>query len=58
LFGPIQVKFNLVKDTTKLETVYLIAFMAIIFLVGIYPAVLTNVINSGVSPIMNLIFRQ
>jgi NADH-quinone oxidoreductase subunit M len=58
LFGPIQAKFNLVKDTTKLETVYLIAFMAIIFLVGIYPAVLTNVINAGVSPIMNLIFRQ
>jgi NADH-quinone oxidoreductase subunit M len=55
LFGPVLEKFNHVKDANKLEMTYLFIFIGLIFLVGVYPSILTNVISSGVSPVINLL---
>jgi NADH-quinone oxidoreductase subunit M len=53
-FGPALQKFNGVKDADKLEMVYMFVFVGLILLVGIYPAVLTNVINMGIIPVAHL----
>ena len=50
-FGPRLEKFNAVKDADRVEKTYGIIFIAMIFLVGIYPMVLIDVIKSGISPI-------
>jgi len=54
-YGPAQEQYNHVKDADVLERVYMFAFIALIMLVGIYPAILTDVIKLGISPIMGLI---
>jgi NADH-quinone oxidoreductase subunit M len=54
-YGPVLEQFNDVKDADNLEKVYMFAFVALILLVGIYPAILTDVIKLGVSPIISLI---
>ncbi len=54
-YGGVLEKFNGVSDADALEKVYMFAFVAVIMLVGIYPAILTDVIKTGVSPIMSLI---
>lgn len=54
-YGPIQEKFNVVKDADIREKVYMFIFVAVILVVGIYPAVLTNVFNLGVMHVMKLI---
>jgi len=51
-YGPVKEEFNGVKDADALEKVYMIALIAVIMLVGIYPAVLTDIIRMGVSPIV------
>jgi NADH-quinone oxidoreductase subunit M len=56
-YGPPQEKFNGVKDADKLEMVYMFVFVGLILLVGIYPSILTNVINTGVSPISSTLLR-
>ena len=38
-----------------MEKVYMFAFVALIMLVGIYPAILTDVIKLGISPIAGLL---
>ena len=48
-------KFNGVKDATKLERVYSAIFIILIFLIGVYPSILTNVIKTGINPIIHLI---
>ncbi|MBN1366452.1 MAG: NADH-quinone oxidoreductase subunit M [Dehalococcoidales bacterium] len=53
-YGPVQDKFNGVKDADKLERVYMFAMVAITLVVGIYPSVLTKVIELGVAPIVGL----
>ena len=53
-YGPVLEQYNNVKDADNLEKVYMFAFVALIMLVGIYPAILTDVIESGVSPIVSL----
>jgi len=50
-----QDKFNKVKDADILERVYMFVFVAVIMGVGIYPAVLTDVIQAGVMPVMGLL---
>ncbi len=55
VYGPPQEKFNDVKDTTKLEIFYSAVFIGLIFLIGLYPAILTRIIESGVTPIIKLI---
>jgi NADH-quinone oxidoreductase subunit M len=47
-------KFNGVKDADWLEIAYSAVFIILIFLVGIYPSILTDVIKTGVSPIAAL----
>ncbi|MFC2010412.1 NuoM family protein [Chloroflexota bacterium] len=54
-YGPVLEQYNGVKDADTLEKVYMFAFVALIMLVGICPALLTNVINTGIAPIAGLI---
>jgi NADH-quinone oxidoreductase subunit M len=54
-FGPVKQRFDNVKDEDGLEKFYTFILVAVIMLVGIYPAVLTDVIKLGVSPIASLI---
>ncbi|UCH42804.1 MAG: NADH-quinone oxidoreductase subunit M [Dehalococcoidales bacterium] len=54
-YGPVQEQYNFVKDADGLERVYMFAFIGLIMLVGIYPAILTDVIKLGISPITGLI---
>jgi len=50
-----QDKFNGIHDADKLERVYSAVFIIMIFLVGVYPSILTNVIKTGITPIINLL---
>jgi NADH-quinone oxidoreductase subunit M len=54
-YGPVLERYNGVKDADNLEKVYMFAFVALIMLVGIYPAILTDIINPGVLPITRLL---
>jgi NADH-quinone oxidoreductase subunit M len=51
-YGPVLEQFNDAKDADTLEKVYMFAFVALILLVGIYPAILTDVIKLGIMPIL------
>mgnify|MGYP003681897371 CR=1 FL=1 len=51
-YGQVLEKFNGVKDADILERVYMFAFIAVIMLVGVYPAILTDVIKLGIIPII------
>ncbi|MEA2085993.1 MAG: NADH-quinone oxidoreductase subunit M [Chloroflexota bacterium] len=54
-YGPVREQFSGVADAGILERVYMFAFVAVIMLVGIYPAILTDVIKTGVMPIVGLL---
>ncbi|MFC2072006.1 NuoM family protein [Chloroflexota bacterium] len=54
-YGPVLEQYNGVKDADALEKVYMVAFVALIMLVGIYPAILTDIMQLGISPIMGLL---
>ena len=54
-YGPALEQYNGVKDADIIERVYMFAFIAVIMLVGIYPAILTDVIHLGISPIVDLL---
>jgi NADH-quinone oxidoreductase subunit M len=54
-YGPVKDEYNGVKDCDNLEKVYTFALIVPIMLIGIYPAVLTDVIKLGISPIVGLI---
>jgi NADH-quinone oxidoreductase subunit M len=54
-YGPVKEEFNGIKDADSLEKFYMFVLIAMIMLVGIYPAVLTNVFKLGITPIVNLI---
>ncbi|MBA7506772.1 NAD(P)H-quinone oxidoreductase chain 4 1 [subsurface metagenome] len=54
-YGPVSEKFNGVKDADNLEKVYMFVFVAVIMLVGIYPAILTDIIKLGILPIVGLL---
>ncbi|MBN1161221.1 MAG: NADH-quinone oxidoreductase subunit M [Dehalococcoidales bacterium] len=53
--GPPKEEYNRVKDADNLEKVYMFVMVAVIMLVGIYPAVLTDVFQLGIAPIAGLI---
>jgi NADH-quinone oxidoreductase subunit M len=53
-FGPALEKFKAVLDADKLEMVYMFVLAGLILLIGIYPAVLTDVIKTGISPIASM----
>jgi len=52
-YGPPQDKFNGVKDADKLEIFYSALFIIAIFGIGLAPAVLTNIIKTGVAAIIH-----
>jgi NADH-quinone oxidoreductase subunit M len=54
-YGPPLERFNGVKDADILERGYIFTFVAVIMLVGIYPAILTDIIKMGIMPIMGLL---
>jgi NADH-quinone oxidoreductase subunit M len=54
-FGPVKEQFQNVKDEDNLEKFYTFLLVALIMLVGIYPAILTNVFKLGIAPIARLI---
>ncbi len=54
-YGPVLEQYDGVKDADILERVYMFAFVALIILVGIYPAVLTDIIKLGITPITSLL---
>ncbi len=54
-YGPVKEEYNGVKDADGLEKFYMFVLVVAIMLVGIYPAVLTDVFKLGISPIVGLI---
>jgi len=54
-YGPVQEKYSSMADADVLEQVYMFAFVAVIMLVGIYPAILTDVLKLGISPVVKLL---
>jgi NADH-quinone oxidoreductase subunit M len=54
-YGPVLEQYNGTADADILERVYMFALVAVIMLVGIYPAIMTDVLKLGISPIVNLI---
>jgi NADH-quinone oxidoreductase subunit M len=54
-YGPVKAEYNGVKDADNLEKAYMFVLVAVIMLVGIYPAILTDVFKLGITPIANLI---
>jgi len=54
-YGQVLEQFKKAHDADILERVYMFIFVAVIMLVGIYPAILTDVIKMGVMPIMRLL---
>ena len=53
-YGPPQEKFNDVPDADRIEKICIFTFVGAILLVGIYPAILTDVIKMGIAPIMTM----
>ena len=54
-YGPVVERYDGTKDADVLERVYMFAFIALIMLVGIYPAIITDIIKLGISPIVGLL---
>jgi len=54
-YGEPLEKYNGVPDADVVEKICIFLFVFVIFLVGIYPAILTDVIKMGVEPIIKLI---
>jgi len=54
-YGPVLEQYDGVKDADGLERIYMFAFVALIMLVGIYPAILTDIIKLGIAPITGLL---
>jgi NADH-quinone oxidoreductase subunit M len=53
-YGQPKEQFNGVKDADGLEKFYMYVLVAVIILVGVYPAILTDVFKLGVAPIAAL----
>ncbi|MFC2056449.1 NuoM family protein [Chloroflexota bacterium] len=56
-YGEPQDKFNDVKDADNVEKFYSAVFIVLIFLIGLYPSILINIIETGIEPITTLIGR-
>jgi NADH-quinone oxidoreductase subunit M len=53
-YGPVKEEFNGVKDADGMEKFYTFVLVAVIMLVGIYPAILTDVFKLGIAPVAAL----
>ena len=54
-YGPPQEKFDSLPDADTVEKICIFTFVGAILLVGIYPAILTDIIKMGIEPIVKLI---
>ena len=54
-YGPVLPAFNEVKDADKLQKFYFGMFIVLIFLIGIYPTILTSVIQNSVASVIKLL---
>jgi len=54
-YGPPLEKYDGVPDADNIERVCIFSFVGAIMLVGLYPAILTDVIKLGITPIMKLV---
>ena len=54
-YGPPQEKFDSLPDADTVEKICIFTFVGAILLVGIYPAILTDIIKMGIGPIVKLI---
>ena len=54
-YGPVKEQYDGTPDANIIDRVYMFALVIVIMLVGIYPAILTDVIKMGVSPIVGLL---
>jgi len=54
-FGPEQRRFASISDATLTEAIPLAGMLAAIFIVGIYPALVTDYFDAGLAPIMNIL---
>jgi len=54
-YGPPLDKFADVKDANAVEMVAIFAFVVAIMLIGIYPAIVTDVIGNGINPVMRFL---
>ena len=52
LFGPVLPRYENVDDATLLEAVPLVVLVIAIVVVGIYPALLIDVFNSSIAPMV------
>ncbi len=50
-FGPAKPEWDHLTDARGIELVPLVALMVVVFLVGVYPSILTDIIGTGVAPI-------
>jgi NADH-quinone oxidoreductase subunit M len=55
MFGPVNQRMNDVSDATVMEMVPVAAMIIAIMVVGIYPAIITDVFTTGVQPIVDSI---
>ncbi|HJX03611.1 MAG TPA: NADH-quinone oxidoreductase subunit M [Dehalococcoidia bacterium] len=53
-YGPPQDKYNGVPDADLVEKICIFSFVAAILLVGVYPAILTDIIQMGIEPVARL----
>lgn len=53
-YGPPLEKYDGVPDADNIEKVCIFSFVAVIMLIGIYPAILTDAIKMGIVPIVKL----
>ena len=54
-YGPVKAVYNKVKDADTLEKFYMFVLVAVIILIGVYPAILTDMFKYGVAPIVKLV---
>jgi len=51
-YGPPLAQFNHAHDADAIEKVYMFAFVILIIMIGIYPAILTDIIKMGIAPLV------
>ena len=57
LFGPAKERFSQIKDASLVECISLVILVITILGIGIYPAIIVDVFESGIDPITVLITR-
>ncbi len=53
-YGPVKKEYNKVKDADGMEKFYMFLLVALIILVGVYPAILTDMFKLGIAPIAGM----